>query len=163
MAAIEVGAKFPAVTLKDHDGAKVTLKSLLGGPLVLFIYPEAGSPSCTKEACGFDALGPKLKKLGARAAGLSPDAPADLAKFAAKHQLGLTLLSDEPGADGVPPVLAKIGAWGEKSMYGKTYFGVLRTTYLLDPGGKVVRRWDKVRVPGHAEAVLEAVEALTSA
>ncbi len=162
---IEIGQPFPAFTLPDQRGQSVSLKSLLGKPLVLYIYPEADTPSCTKEACAFSEAAGALKKFdGATVVGLSPDASAKLAKFDAKYKLGFTLLGDEPatGPGGVPKFIEKIGAWGEKSMYGKKYMGLIRSTYLLDAMGKVAARWDNVRVPGHDQQVLEALRTLVS-
>lgn len=168
---IEIGQPFPAFTLPDQRGKAVSLKSLLGKPLVLYIYPEADTPSCTKEACAFSEAAGALKKYdGATVVGLSPDAPAKLAKFDAKYKLGFTLLGDEPvggpkgtsGEGGVPKFIEKIGAWGEKSMYGKKYMGLIRSTYLLDAKGKVAARWDNVRVPGHDQQVLEALRGLVN-
>lgn len=168
---IEIGQPFPAFTLPDQRGKPVSLKSLLGKPVVLYIYPEADTPSCTKEACAFSEAAAALKMFdGATVVGLSPDAPATLAKFDAKYSLGFTLIGDEPvgglkgtsGEGGVPTFIEKIGAWGEKSMYGKKYMGLIRTTYLLDAKGRVAARWDNVRVPGHDQQVLGALRALVN-
>src|SRR5690606_14152063 len=112
---------------------------------------------CTDEACQFRDLFPKFEQSTAVIIGISPDSPASHRKFADKHKLPFTLLADEPGKDGPPKVCDKYGVWQEKSMYGKKYMGVVRTTYLIDADGKVARRWDKVKVPGHAEAVLEEI------
>jgi thioredoxin-dependent peroxiredoxin len=163
MPLIEVGKKAPAFTLIDQDGEKVTLKGLLAegrGPLVVYFYPKADTSSCTKQACQFNEALPRLGKLGVRVVGVSPDGPGALKKFAKKYGLKFPLLGDEPGEDGVPAALEKFGVWGEKSMYGKKYMGVIRTTYLLDKAGKVLRRWDSVKVPGHEGEVLEAVKEL---
>lgn len=153
---LNVGQSLPDVTLVDHRGARVKLRDLTGATLVVYVYPEADTPSCTKEACAFNDALKDFEKLGVKVVGISPDGPAKLAKFAAKYKLGFTLLGDEP-VDGVPKGLASLGCWGEKSMYGRTYMGVLRTTFLVNPDGTVKQRWDRVRVPGHAEEVAAAI------
>jgi thioredoxin-dependent peroxiredoxin len=159
---LPIGAKVPNFTLSDAQGRKVSLASLLGGPLVLYTYPEAGTPSCTKQACQFSEAMPAFAKLGkAKVVGISPDQPAKLAAFAAKHGLEITLLGDPAGADGVPATIAALGCWGEKSMYGKSYMGVIRTTYLVDAKGVITHAWANVRVPDHDQAVLEALGGAT--
>jgi len=164
---VEVGRSAPAFTLPDADGVKVSLKDFKGGPVVLFFYPKDDTSGCTKEACAFRDLLPDFTRIGATVLGLGPDDGASHRKFRDKHDLPFTLLSDvpapvkgDPDAAPVPATIAKYGCWQEKSMYGRKYFGVVRTTYLVDAAGKVARRWDKVKVPGHAEAVLEAVREL---
>lgn len=154
---IDEGKKAPAFTLPDQVGEKISLKDFAGAPVVLYFYPKDDTSGCTAEACQFRDLLPRFGKVGAHVLGVSPDSVKSHRKFADKHDLPFTLLADEPGADGVPPVCAKYGVWQEKSMYGRTYMGVARTTYLIAPDGKVARRWDKVKVPGHAEEVLKAV------
>lgn len=157
MPLIEEGRKAPAFTLKDGEGTKHALKDYAGRPVVLYFYPKDDTSGCTKEACQFrDAL-PEFEAADAVVFGVSPDDVKSHAKFAAKHELNFPLLADPPGEDGTPKVCDKYGVWQEKSMYGRTYMGVVRTTYLIGPDGKVARRWDKVKVPGHAEAVLKAV------
>lgn len=157
MPLIAVGSKIPSFTLADQSGAAVSLKSLLGAPLVLYAYPKADTSSCTKQACGFNEALPRLAKLGARVVGLSPDEPKALAKFAAKYKLDFPLLADPAKKGETPATLDALGVWGEKSMYGNTYMGVIRTTYLLDAKGVVTHRFDAVKVPGHAAAVLAAL------
>ncbi len=152
---VALGSTFPDFTLPDQNGRPVRLRDLKG-PLVVYTYPEAGSPSCTKEACAFDAA---LSPRGVPVVGISPDPVAKVAKFVAKQGLKITLLADEP-AGGVPKTIQAIGCWGQKSMYGKTYMGVIRTTYVLDAGMRVAAVWENVRVPGHDEQVMGALAAL---
>jgi peroxiredoxin Q/BCP len=160
MTLIEVGKKAPAWTLTDQDGEKHSLKDYAGKPVVLYFYPKDDTSGCTKEACQFRDLQPSFRKSKAVVLGVSPDSEASHAKFADKHDLNFTLLSDPKSADGTPKVCDKYGVWVEKSMYGRKYMGVQRTTYLIGPDGKVVRRWDKVKVPGHGDEVLKAVGSL---
>lgn len=162
MPLIKEGAKAPAFTLPDEAGEKHALKDYAGSPLVLYFYPKDDTSGCTSEACQFRDLLPKFEKLGCPVLGVSPDSSKSHAKFIAKHELNFTLLADEKNDDGVPPVCEKYGVWVEKSMYGRKYMGVQRTTYLIDADGKVARRWDKVKVPGHAEEVLAAVASASS-
>ena len=150
----------PAFSLPGSDGATYSAKSLAGSPYILYFYPRDMTPGCTTESCDFRDHHADLRKLGVKVFGVSADTLDSHAKFIAKSKLGIGLLSDLPGADGVPPVCAKFGAWGEKSMYGKAYQGVLRTTFLIDPKGLVRARWDAVRVPGHAAAVREQLSLL---
>ncbi len=158
MPLIEEGKKAPAFTLKDQDGQKHALKDCAGRPVVLFFYPKDDTSGCTKEACQFRDLMPKFEKSEAVIFGVSPDDEASHAKFAEKHDLNFTLLADVPNEDGLPRVCDTYGVWQEKNMYGRKYMGVARTTYLIGPDGTVKKRWDKVKVPGHAEAVLEEVK-----
>lgn len=148
----------PTFALPDAAGRTWKLASAKGKWVVLYFYPKALSPSCTKQAC--DLGGVEWGGLAPLVVGVSPDAPATLAKFIAKSKLSVGLLADVPAEDGVPPVCNRFGAWGEKSMYGKLYQGVLRTTFLIDPKGVVRARWDAVRVPGHAAAVCEQLAVL---
>ncbi len=158
MALIEVGKKAPAFSLKDQDGKKHALKDYAGRPVVLFFYPKDDTSGCTKEACAFnDLLGTFAEVAsgssgGCAVLGVSILGVESKAKFAKKHGLEFPLLADEDNA-----VAEKYGVWQEKSMYGKTYMGIARTTYLIGADGKVAQRWDNVKVPGHAEEVLEAV------
>ena len=160
MTLIYEGKEAPAFTLPDQRDRKHALKDYAGRPVVLYFYPRDNTTGCTKEACAFQELLPKFKRGKAVVLGVSPDSSTSHAKFAEKHELAFTLLADVPGDDGTPKICAKYGVWQEKSMYGKKYMGVVRTTYLIDAAGKVARRWDKVKVAGHAEEVLEAVKAL---
>ena len=161
MSLIEVGRKAPAFTLPDQDGAKHALKDLAGSPVILFFYPKDDTSGCTKEACQFRDQLPDFEKVKTRIFGISPDSVESHRKFVDKHELNFTLLADAArDGDENPKICLKYGVWQEKSMYGRKYMGVVRTTYLIGPDGKVAERWDKVKVPGHADAVLEAVRGL---
>lgn len=150
---IEEGKKAPAFTLESSDGGKVKLKDLADKWVVLYFYPRDMTPGCTTEAQEFrDAKG-ALKERGAVVLGVSKDSIASHEKFRDKHGLNFPLLSDPEGK-----VLEKYGAWGEKNMYGKKRMGIIRTTVLIDPAGKVRKVFSKVRVKGHVEKVLEALD-----
>ncbi len=156
------GELFPDFALIDHTGATVTRASLRGVPAVIYFYPEADTPVCTKQACGFNDGLAQFKGVGARVLGVSPDEPAKLNAFVKKFKLGFTLLSDAPGRPGGdPPFMTSLGVWGEKSLYGNTVIGVRRTTFLLDGEGRIVKRWDNVRTNGHAERVIEALKGVS--
>ncbi len=155
MPLIDEGKKAPAFTLPDQDGTKHKLSDYAGQPVVLFFYPKDMTSGCTREACDFQERMPKFKRSKAAVFGVSILDSKSKAKFAEKEGLKYPLLADEEAK-----ISDKYGVWVEKSMYGKTYMGIQRTTYLIDANGKVARRWDKVKVPGHAEEVLEAVKAL---
>ena len=150
----DVNDKLPDVTVLDSEGNSVNLASLKG-PLVLYFYPKADTPGCTNEAKDFTALAGEFAKIGCPVYGMSKDKPAKLAKFAAKYDLNVTLLSDEAS-----DATEQMGAWVEKSMYGKRYMGIDRSTFLVGKDGKVRQVWRKVKVKGHAEEVLAAVKAL---
>ena len=152
---LTVGAKAPAFNLASDGGGKVSLSGLKGKKVVLYFYPKDDTSGCTVEAIDFTALGADFAKADAQVLGVSPDSCASHDKFKAKHKLGVTLLSDESKA-----MLEAYGVWKEKSMYGRTYMGVERTTVLIGPDGKIARIWPKVKVAGHALEVLEAVKAL---
>ena len=155
MPSVEPGRKAPAFSLKDQDDKTHSLKDYAGRPLVLYFYPKDDTPGCTREACDFrDAL-PDFKKSKAAVLGVSILDTASKAKFARKHKVSFPLLADPDHV-----VAEKYGTWKKKSMYGKTFMGLARTTFLIDGTGTVVRRWDNVKVDGHADAVLGAVEAL---
>ncbi|MFN0011130.1 MAG: peroxiredoxin [Phycisphaerales bacterium] len=151
------GDPFPAFTLPDQRGRAVTLKSLLGSPLVIYCYPEADTPLCTKQACALNEALPALARLNARVVGLSPDSPEALAAFAAKFKLKFTLLGDARNRAGTPPFLSKIGVWREKNMYGNKVMGIVRTTFVLDAKGVVAHRFDFVKVPTHAARVAKVL------
>ena len=152
---IKEGQKAPAFSLPSSEGQEVSLNDLRGQPVVLYFYPKDDTPGCTKESCAFQDNLPKFKKSKAAVLGMSVLDSKSKAKFADKYGLKFPLLADEDHA-----VMEKYGVWQEKSMYGKKYMGVARTTYLIGADGKVVKRWDGVKVDGHAEEVLAAVETL---
>jgi len=155
MPLIEPGQKAPSFSLKDQEGKVHKLSSLAGQPVVLYFYPKDDTPGCTTETCDFrDAL-PKFKASKAAVFGASILDEKSKAKFAAKHNVNFPLLAD---AD--HEVAEKYGVWQEKMRYGQKYMGIVRTTYLIGPDGKVARRWDGVKVEGHADDVLKAVESL---
>jgi peroxiredoxin Q/BCP len=152
MPLVEPGRKAPAFALPDQDGKIHRLRDYAGRPLILYFYPKDDTPGCTREACGFrDAL-PAFKKGRAAVLGVSVLDTASKARFARKHELNFPLLADPEHA-----VADKYGVWQKKSLYGRTYMGLARTTYLVGPDGKVARRWDSVKVDGHATDVLRAV------
>lgn len=155
MAEIGVGDVAPAFELPQAGGGTLSLASLKGKPVVLYFYPKDDTSGCTAEAIAFSGLKPQFAKAGATVVGMSPDSVKSHDKFRSKHALAVELVSD---AD--KKVLEAYGVWTEKSMYGRKYMGVERTTFLIGPGGKVARVWRKVKVPGHAEEVLEAVKGL---
>lgn len=148
MALIEPGKKAPAFTLKDQDGQAHRLSDYAGRSVILFFYPKDDTPGCTQESCEFQALQPALAKKKAVVLGVSILDEKSKAKFARKHGLTFPLLAD---AD--HEVAEKYGVWQKKARYGRKYMGIVRTTYLIGPDGKVVQRWDKVKVDGHADTV----------
>lgn len=152
---LEAGVKAPAFSLGRDGGTTVSLKDFKGRKLVLYFYPKADTPGCTTEAIAFSRLQADFAKAGADILGISADSVAAQDKFKAKHNLTVALGSDESKA-----MLEAYGAWGEKSMYGRKFMGVIRKTFLIGPDGRVAKVWPKVKVAGHAEAVLEAVRAL---
>ncbi|SFE13182.1 peroxiredoxin [Roseivivax sediminis] len=145
----------PDFTLPVTGGGEVTLSALHPAPVVLFFYPRDDTSGCTKENEAFTALLPEFEAAGAKVFGISKDSIASHDKFMAKKSLTVPLLSDEDG-----DVCERYGVWGEKKMYGKTFMGITRATFLIGGDGRIVRAWPKVKVPGHAEEVLEAVKAL---
>ena len=152
---LEIGAPAPAFTLPGAGGRETSLAGLAGRKVVLYFYPKDDTSGCTQEAKEFSELKPGFSAAGAQVIGVSPDSPKSHDKFAGKYGLDLTLLSDE-----AKETLQTYGVWVEKSMYGRKYMGVERTTVLIDAQGRVARVWSKVKVPGHAAEVLEAVRAL---
>lgn len=155
MPLLDPGRKAPAFSLDDQHGTTHRLSDYAGQPVVLYFYPKDDTPGCTTEACDFQSQLPAFRKGKGVVLGVSVLDTASKAKFAKKHGLTFPLLADEDHA-----VAEKYGAWQEKSMYGKKYMGVARITYLIDGSGTVVQRWDGVKVTGHAEAVLDALQAL---
>ncbi len=152
---IEVGSAAPALGLVDQEGARVELADLAGSWVVLYFYPKDNTSGCTTEACEFTDSLEEFAQLDATVLGCSPDSPASHRRFIAQYSLKLRLLSDpDHGA------MARYGAWGEKTMYGRTVEGVIRSTVLIDPQGKVARYWPNVKAAGHAAAVREALAEL---
>jgi peroxiredoxin Q/BCP len=153
--AIEEGKKAPAFTLEDADGASVALADFAGKHVILYFYPRDDTPGCTKEACGFRDLWKKIQKHGAVVLGVSPDSPESHRKFVKKYKLPFPLLCDPD-----KKVMAKYGAWGEKTLYGKKTVGVIRSTTWIGPDGRVKKHWKKVaKAADHPAKVLEALEA----
>ncbi len=146
------GARAPAFSLPSDSGSPVSLKDFKGKTVVLYFYPKDDTSGCTTEACGFRDSWRAVQAAGAVVLGVSPDGPASHQKFRKKYELPFPLLADEDHA-----VAEAYGAWGEKSMYGRKYFGVLRTTYVIDPAGKIARVFEKVKPRGHAAEVLAAI------
>ncbi|MGA2565781.1 MAG: peroxiredoxin [Pseudolabrys sp.] len=149
------GSKAPAFSLPRDGGTTVSLKDFKGRNLVLYFYPKAATPGCTKEASAFSGLRAAFAKAGTEILGVSADPVQAQDKFKSKHKLKIALASDE-----AKKMLEAYGAWGEKSMYGRKFMGVIRKTFLIDSEGRIARIWPKVSVPGHAEEVLEAAKAL---
>jgi peroxiredoxin Q/BCP len=148
---LEPGAKAPAFTLPRDGGTAVSLKDFTGRKLVLYFYPKADTPGCTTEAIAFSRLRGEFAAAGTDILGVSADPVAAQDKFKAKHGIEIALASDETKA-----MLEAYGVWAEKSMYGRTFMGVIRTTFLIDAQGRIAQVWRNVRVAGHAEAVLAA-------
>ena len=148
----EVGDIAPDFTLPRDGGGEVTLSDLRGRPVVLYFYPKDDTSGCTKQACGFKDALPDFQKLDAEIVGMSPDSVKRHDKFKDKYDLPFTLASDEE-----KEVLQTYGVWVEKSMYGRKYMGVERSTFLIDAEGKVSAVWRKVKVPGHVDAVLKTL------
>ncbi|MFT4619971.1 MAG: peroxiredoxin Q/BCP [Sulfitobacter sp.] len=152
---IEIGQPAPEVSLPRDGGETVTLTDIKPKAVVLYFYPKDDTPGCTKEAIAFTALREEFEASGAIVFGISKDPVKKHDKFVAKYELQIPLLSDEDG-----DVCERYGTWVEKNMYGKKYMGIERTTVLIDGTGTLAQIWRKVKVPGHAEAVLDAVRAL---
>ena len=155
MAELTIGQSAPDFELPRGGGGTLSLSGLRGRPVVLYFYPKDDTSGCTAEAIDFSALKPEFEKAGATVVGMSPDSVKKHDKFTQKHGLSLELVSDEQRT-----ILEAYGVWVEKSMYGRKYMGVERSTYLIDKNGLIARIWRKVKVPGHASEVLEAVREL---
>ena len=155
MTALDIGSKAPDFTLPRDGGGTITLSGLRGNPVVLYFYPKDDTSGCTQEAIEFSGLKPQFEKLGAKVIGMSPDPVKKHDKFKTKHDLKVELVADEDKA-----IIESYGLWVEKSMYGRKYMGVERTTFLIDSDGKIAKVWNKVKVPGHAAEVLEATRTL---
>jgi peroxiredoxin Q/BCP len=151
MARLEIGNKAPAFTLTNQDGTKVSLKDVAGERVVIYFYPADDTPGCTKEACQFNDELAAFGKAGVRVIGISPDDATKHTAFIKKYGLKFTLLSDPD-----KKVMEKYGAYGEKMMYGKKVIGVIRSTFLIGPTGKIEQAWYGVRADGHAAKVLAA-------
>ena len=149
------GAKAPAFTLPRDGGGSVSLADFAGRAVVLYFYPRADTPGCTKEAIDFSRLKGAFAKAGAEVLGVSADPVPAQDKFKAKHKLAIALASDEKHR-----TLEAYGVWQEKSMYGRKFMGIARMTFLIDADQRIARIWPKVSVAGHAEEVLAAVKAL---
>ena len=148
MSAITVGRKAPEFSLADETGKKVKLSDFAGQWVVLYFYPRDNTPGCTTEACEFTESLAKFEKLEAKVLGCSPDSPESHQKFIEKQKLKITLLSDPDHV-----VMDKYGVWGEKNLYGKVSMGVIRSTVIIDPTGKIAHHYPKVKAEGHAEEV----------
>lgn len=152
---IEEGDRIPDIELATPNGGRVRLRDFAGKPLVLYFYPKDDTSGCTREAQDFSRLYDEFRALDAEVLGVSRDAPAKHLKFIDKYDLTIPLATSEELAD-----LELFGAWVQKQLYGKTYMGIDRATFLFGAGGKCARVWRRVKVPGHAVAVLEAVKEL---
>lgn len=152
---IEQGATLPDIDLASPGGGRVNLRDYAGKPFILYFYPKDDTAGCTREAQDFSLLYPEFRALGAEILGVSLDTPAKHQKFIDKYDLTVPLVSDDKEA-----AIHAFGVWVEKSLYGRTYMGIDRSTWLFDAQGVLVRVWRKVRVPGHAASVLAAVREL---
>jgi peroxiredoxin Q/BCP len=157
MAELKPGSKAPDFTLPTDAGTPLKLSSLKGKSVVLYFYPKADTPGCTKEACGFRDEFPRIQAANTVVLGVSPDPVKAVSKFRTKYDLPFALLADEEHA-----IAEKYGVWVEKSMYGKTYMGVERSTFVIDPQGKIAQVFRKVKVDGHTEEVLAALSSLSA-
>ena len=153
MAQLKPGDPAPSFSLKDQNGKTVKLSDFKNGKLMLYFYPKAGTSGCTVQACSVRDSMPRLSDVKIAAVGISPDTPEEQKKFDEKHQLGFPLLSDVDHS-----VADAYGAWGEKSMYGKKYEGIIRSAFLVDEKGKIVRTFYKVKPEDTVPKVLEALE-----
>lgn len=163
MPLIDPPRKAPDFTLPDQHGNPFRLRNHDSGGVVLFFYPKDNTDTCAREAADFSRLADEFAAAGALVVGASIGSIADKQEFAAACGLCIPMLADartDRHGEPRPEVCARYGVWGTKQLYGKIYIGLTRTTYLIGPGRRVVRRWDRVRTPGHAKAVLEAVKGL---
>ena len=151
---LKVGDKAPNFCLPDETGQTVCLADLHGRSVIVYFYPKDDTPGCTTEACGFRDKREMFKGINANVLGISKDSVKSHAKFKEKYELNFPLLSDEKGE-----VCAAYGVWKEKSMYGKTYMGIERTTFLINKDGVIAHIWPKVSVTGHVDEVVKAVKA----
>ncbi len=154
---LKVGTNAPEFSLPDKDNKLISLKDFKGKYVILYFYPKDNTPGCTTEAIGFTGMLPALQKLDAVVIGISPDTPESHAKFIEKKNLSVILLSDVD-----KKVIKKYGKWGKNKFRGKEYIGVIRSTFLIDPEGKIAHIWPKVSVKGHPEDVERALKELTN-
>ncbi len=153
---VEAGAKMPDIAMKTPEGGSVKPSDFKGQKLVIFFYPKDNTPGCTTEAKDFSALKADFDKAGVALLGVSKDSPKKHQNFIAKHDLTTPLATDaEEGG-----LSDALGIWTEKQMYGKTYMGMVRSTYLVDKDGVIARAWNKVKVKGHADEVLAVAQSL---
>ncbi len=152
---LDVGQPAPDFTLPDQNGESITLSSFRGQPVVLYFYPKDNTPGCTTEACAFRDARADYEKAGARVIGVSPDSVTSHQKFADKYELPFTLVADTEKS-----VCQSYGVWQEKTLYGKTSLGVVRSTFVIDGQGIIRQAFRKVKVDGHSDAVLAAIEAM---
>ena len=150
-----IGEKAPMFTLPRDGGGSVSLADYAGRTVVLYFYPRDNTPGCTKESIGFSEKADEFEAAGAAIIGVSKDSVASHDKFVAKHDLDITLVSDESGT-----LCEDMGVWVEKNMYGKKFMGIERATFVIDADGVIREIWRKVKVPGHVDAVMDAVKAL---
>ena len=155
MKIIDEGAALPAIDLATPDGGRINLGDYAGKPFVLYFYPKDDTSGCTREAQDFSRLLPEFRALGADVLGVSRDTPIKHQKFIAKYDLTVPLATDDSDA-----AMQAFGVWVEKKLYGKTYMGIDRATFLFNANGILVRSWRKARVPGHVVDVLEALREL---
>lgn len=155
---LNIGDTAPAFTLPRDGGEQISLTDYAGQTVVLYFYPRDDTPGCTKEAIGFTEMAAEFAAANTVVIGASKDSVKKHDKFREKHSLGVVLVSDEES-----DLCETYGVWVEKNMYGKTYMGIERATFLIGPDGKIAQIWRKVKVPGHVEAVLEAARALDAA
>jgi peroxiredoxin Q/BCP len=153
--AIEEGAKLPDIELAMIGGGRVNLRSYAGRPFVLYFYPKDDTSGCTRQAQDFSTMLPEFQNAGAELLGVSKDPPEKHAKFIAKYDLTIALATDDTGL-----AIETFGSWVEKSLYGRKYMGIDRSTFLFGADGKLARIWRRVKVPGHATDVLEAIREL---
>ncbi len=152
---LEIGDLVPDFCLPNQDEEEICLRDIRGRWIVLYFYPKDNTPGCTTEACEFTDALPDFEGLGAIVLGVSPDSPKKHRNFIAKKELKITLLSDEE-----KELCQTFGVWQLKKNYGREYMGVVRSTFLIDPDGKIAAKWEKVRVKGHVDAVKEKLEEL---
>lgn len=152
---LKIGEKAPALSLPNQDEVEISLRDLEGKWIVLYFYPKDNTPGCTTEACDFTASLPDFEGLNAVILGVSPDSPKKHRSFIEKQKLGLTLLADES-----TEVAQSYGVWQLKKFCGKEYMGIVRSTFLINPEGKIASMWENVKVAGHARVVKEKLEAL---